>query len=295
MRFPDRILTDSIRANLNMNTQRLVTVEKELSSGRRISAPSDDPSGAATALRLRTDLALSDQFTRTVDSAASRLGAADTALFSLNGVIQRARELTVQAGGGTLGSDQLTAIGGEINQLLQHAVQIGNTNFGGQFIFAGTKTTTAPFSATGDAPPVVTYNGNANSINQDLGQNASVRVDVPGDQTFLPLMNALIGIRDALTSGNQQAVTNVGLPALDSAMNGVLEVQGSIGARVNRLESLGVRMGDERTNLQELKSRIEDIDLTDTIVRLNAARNTYEAALGAAAKAITPSLLDFLR
>lgn len=295
MRIPDRILTDSIRASLGLNTARLAKVEKEISTGRRINAPSDDPAGAATALRLRTDVSTSEQYARTVDAASSRLSAADTALGSLTDALQRARELAVQAGDGSLGPGQLQALGTEVNQILLHAVQIGNTNFGGQYIFAGTKTTTTPFAAAGAAPPTVTYNGNANPIALDVGQGAQVQVDVPGAATFMPAMSALVQIRDALNAGDAAAVAAAGLPALDSAIDTALETRGTLGARVNRLESLSIRMEDERTNLQSLTSQIEDIDITDTIVRLNSARNVYEASLGAAAKAIQPTLVDFLR
>jgi flagellar hook-associated protein 3 FlgL len=295
MRISDRVLTNGVRANLNANTQRMVRVERELSSGRKINAPSDDPAAAATALRHRTDIALNEQFTRTVDNATARLGAADTALGSLTDVLQRARELTVQAGSATISDDQLKSIATEINELLHHAVQIGNTNFGGQFLFSGTRTTTPPFTAVGDLPPAVTYAGNNNSIVLDLGHDASIQVDTPGDSAMLPAMNTLIQIRNALNSADRNTATTVGLPALDTAIDNVLQMRGTIGARVNRLESLSLRMGEEHINLQGLKSVLEDIDVADTVVRLNAARNVYEAALGAAAKAIQPTLADFLR
>ena len=294
MRIADRVLTDNVRTNLNHNVDRLMRVQKELSSGRRINAPSDDPAAAATALRYRTDIKLNEQFSRTTDAAKARLGAADTALGSLTDIMQRARELTVQAGSSAISDDQLKAISTELNQLLHSAVQVGNTGFGGQFLFSGTKTTTAPFDATGDEPATVTYQGNDNAIVQDLGQDAQVRVDVPGDQAILPAMQALIQVRDALSSGNRSAASSAGLPAIDQALDDVLRTRGGIGARVNRFDALGDRMDTERTNLQGLQSGLEDIDMADTIVRLNSARNVYEAALGAAAKAIQPSLAEFL-
>jgi flagellar hook-associated protein 3 FlgL len=295
MRISDRVLTDNVRTSLNLNTSKLARIEREVSSGRRINVPSDDPAAAASALRHRTDIAMSEQFSRTVQASSSRLSAADTALGSLTDVVQRVRELTVQAGAGSLGNDQMAAIATEINQLLHSAVQIGNTNFGGQFLFAGTKTTTAPFSVAGQVPLAVTYNGNANPISQDVGQGVQVRVDVPGDQSILPVMNALIQIRDALNGGDADTATTTGIAGLDTALDGLLQVRGGIGARVNRLEDLSTRLDDERTNLKSLQSNLEDVDMADTIVRLNIAQNVYQASLGAAAKAIQPTLVDFLR
>lgn len=295
MRISDRVLTDNVRRNLAMNTDRLMRVERELSSGRRLDTPSDDPAAVARALRLRTDAATNDSLTRTSGLSRTRLNAADGALDSLTQTMQRARELTVQASSGTLDSQQLGAIAAEMNQLLLQSVQVGNTSVAGQYVFAGTKTTTAPFSAAGNAPAAVTYDGNSNPIYQDVGGNARIQVDVPGDGPFLPAMNVLIQIRDALNSGNADSARATGLPALDSALDGVLQVRGTLGARINRLDALDARLGDEKVSIQTQQSDVEDIDLTDTIVRLNSARNVYDAALGAAAKAITPSLVDFLR
>lgn len=295
MRIPDRVITDSVKANVSINIARMMKVERELSSGRRINAPSDDPAAAAAALRLRADIAMSEQFTRNVDAAAARLSATDSALGSLTDVLQRARELTVQAGSAGISPGQLTSIGTEINQLLHHAVQIGNSSFGGQFLFSGTKTTTAAFTAVGDVPAAVTYQGNSAAILQDVGDSAQVQMNVTGDQGLLPAMNALIQVRDALNAGDRATAIQGGLTALDAALEGVLQQRGSIGARMNRLESLGVRIADERTNLHGLKGNLEDVDMADTIVRLNSARNVYEAALGAAAQVIQKSLVQFLR
>ncbi len=295
MRIPDRVITDSVKSNVNVNIARMMKIEQQISSGRRINAPSDDPAAAAAALRLRADISMSEQFTRNIDSAAARLGATDSALGSLTDLLQRARELTVQAGSAGISPAQLSAIGTELNQLLHHAVQVGNSSFGGQYLFSGTKTTTPAFLATGDVPATVTYQGNTSAILQDVGDNAQVQMNVTGDQGLLAAMNALIQIRDALNAGDRTTAIQSGLTALDGAMDAVLQQRGSLGARINRLESLGVRIEDERINLHGLKGSLEDVDMADTIVRLNSARNVYEAALGAAAQVIQKSLVQFLR
>lgn len=297
MRISDRILFDGVRANLQHNLGQVARVGEELASGRRLHAPSDDPVATAQALRHRRDLALNQQYLRGVDAARARLSAVDQALGGLTDALQRARELALQAGSGVLGTDQMQAIGVELNQLVQHAIQLGNTSFAGQFLFAGTKTTTPPFVPTGDPnmPASVTYMGNAVAIRQDLGQGVQVRVDVPGDQAVQPAIQALIQLRDAVNAGDGVTATGPALSALDGALDTVLQVRGSVGARVNRLDAIGNQLMEEHTSLEGLRSGLEDIDVADAVVRLNAARNVYEAALGAAARAIQPSLLDFLR
>jgi flagellar hook-associated protein 3 FlgL len=295
MRVTNRTMIDNVRASITAATERLDRVQREIASGRRLNRPSDDPAATAVALRLRTDLETSEQYGRTIAASRSRLSAADAALGSLTGDLQRARELALEGGSGALGAEQLRSLGTEVNQLLLQTVQIGNSNFSGQYLFAGTKTTTVPFSAAGAEPASVTYNGNASAIVQDLGQGVQINVDVRGDTLFGPVAEALIKLRDLLNAGDGAAVSTTGLAALDDALDGTLQVQGTIGARVNRLESLDVRLEDERINLEGIRSSVEDADLADTIIRLNTARTTYEAALGAAARAIQPSLMDYLR
>lgn len=295
MRITERLMIDKVRGNLNASGTRLARLQQELASGRRISAASDDPSGAARAMRHRDDIAATLQFTRTAETAGSRLAAADGALGSLTDILQKARELALQGGNDTLGAEQRTAIAAVVNQQIHAAVQAGNARFAGQFIFAGTKTTAPPFTVGGPTPASVAYNGNTAAITLDVGEGANLRVDVPGDQVGLPVMNALIQLRDALTANDSAAISGGALTAIDAALDTVLEARGSVGARVNRLESLTQRLGDERVNLEGMQAQLEDIDFTDTVVKLTSARNVHEAALGAAAKAMQPSLVDFLR
>jgi flagellar hook-associated protein 3 FlgL len=295
MRISDRSRMEGVRANLARSLDKMERVNREVSTGRRIHYPSDDPAGAATALRYRSDLALGEQFSRTANASRARLEAADSALGGLTDVLQRARELTLRAGSPAAGAAELQTAAIEVNQLLKQAVQLGNTSFAGRFIFGGTITTTAPFNAAGEIPAAVTYGGNGGAIDQEIGQGTLVRTNVPGDQAFLPTMNALIQIRDALNSGDAAGALAGGLPALDSALDGLLRTRGDIGARVNHLESVEQKLGMEKVNLTTLKSNVEDVDIAESVVRLNEARNVWEAALGAAAKAIQPTLVDFLR
>lgn len=298
MRISDKMRIDSVRNNLNLNTEKLTQIEAQLASGHRINNPSDDPTGTATALRFRSQSDRIGQYIRTVNASDGRLSAADSALSSLSDVLQRANELSVQAGNAGLNQQEIGSIGAEVNQLVGHAIQLGNTNFGGQFLFAGTKTTTVPFAISGgtpDAPAAVTYNGNANAITENVGQGMQTRVDVPGDQAVLPTINALIQFRNDLNSGSMNAaLAQKDMAALGSALDGVLQVRGTVGARVNTLTSLNDQMQTDQNNAKQMQSQIEDIDLADTVVRVNAAQNVYQAALGAAAKAIQTSLVDFL-
>jgi flagellar hook-associated protein 3 FlgL len=296
MRISDRMLHNTVRANLVANQRRMLEVEDEITSGKKVRRPSDDPSAVASILRHRADVAANAQDQRTVNSANSRLSAADSALATVTEILHRATELTVQAGSDAIGTSHLQSIGAEINELLKQTVQVGNTRFTGQYLFGGSKTTTPPFkAAAGDTPAGVTYEGNSEPVTYELDGGIKIRVDVPGDDALRSTLDALIAIRDKVNAGDGRGASEAGLPALDAALDQVLLVRGSVGARVNMLEETEARLGDQETNLKGLQSRLEDIDLADAMVRFNSARTTYEAALGAAAKVLQPTLVDYLR
>lgn len=294
LRFPDRVLSDTVRFDLNTNLGNLSSVEQQLATGKRINAPSDDPVATASVLRYNNDIALDQQFSRTASDAKARLDAADTALGSLSDVTQRVRELAVQAGSGSLNTTDLAAIGNELNQLLGQAVQIGNTKVGYQYIFAGTKTTTTPFTPVGGAVPTsVSFNGDSNPINVATGQGTQTQVNVDGNATFTPVLNAIIQVRDAVNSNNTAGIQGA-LTTIDNAMDGVLQQRGTIGATSNGLDALTSRIDAELTTFQSQRSQLEDTDMADAAVKLNQAQNVYQAALGAAAKVVQQSLADFL-
>ena len=295
MRISDRMLSDNIRTDLQNSLQSLSTLQTELATGKRINLPSDDPAGTATVMRLSADIANDNEAQRVGQNAIGRLNAADAALGSLDDILQRARELAVQGGTATISPADEQNIAAEVNQLANQAIQLGNTNFGGVYIFGGTQTTTAPFTAVGGQTPTsATYNGNATPINLMLGAGASVQVDAPGSQAIAPAITALIALRDGLNSGTPQQASSAAIGQIDNALDNVQTQRGTIGARTNGLTTLLAQIGDETTNLTGMQSNLADVDITDVTVRLQSAQNVYQAALGTAAKVIVPSLAEFL-
>src|SRR5437660_1632857 len=123
--------------NLEANSDALVKTQTQLSAGKRILQPSDDPEGTGRALELRTANADNEQYLRTLDSVKSWLNASDTAMQDVMTTLQRARELAVQAANGALSSADQQSLDAEVHQLLLHAVQDGNAKLGTQYLFGG--------------------------------------------------------------------------------------------------------------------------------------------------------------
>src|SRR3954466_3365375 len=119
MRVTSQMIMDTTLRNIQANQDRIEQLESQITSGTRITKPSDDPIGAARSLSLQDSIAQSQQYQRNIDGAKSWLNATDSTLDSVSQAIQRVRELAVQASNDTLSSTERTAIQSEVSQLQQ--------------------------------------------------------------------------------------------------------------------------------------------------------------------------------
>jgi flagellar hook-associated protein 3 FlgL len=135
--------------------------QRQVSSGRRILTPSDDPIAASRALQIRESIGRLDQFDRNSGIATNRLAQEESALNSVNNVLQRVRELALQANNATQSNESRLLIAVEIRQQLEQLVQLANQSDGnGAFLFSGN---------LGDVQPVI-RTGASFSYNGDQGQ-----------------------------------------------------------------------------------------------------------------------------
>ncbi len=293
MRITGQMMADTVSQNLARTLHGLNDVQAELSSGRRISHPSDDPRGVGTALSVRSALATGETYLKTIDSSLSWLNAGDSALGTATEVLQRARELAVEGSSDSLSGNHLAGIAYEVDQLLNEMVGLGNANLGGQRLFAGLRTATNPFTLSAGPPTTVPYTGDTGQMIRQIDVGSTIAINTRGDTVFPPMFTALIQLRDDLQAGNTSAVrTDIG--ALDGALDGLLTARADIGGRVNRLESAQARQQQIQTSLTEQLSKVEDTDFAEAITRYSVQENVYKAALAAGSRAIQPSLFDYL-
>lgn len=145
MRITQGMITEAFMRNLTNNLKRLSDKEDMLSSTKRVRRPSDDPVSAVLAMRLRNTLSGIEQYTKNVNNALTWLKSTETALTNTNDILQRIRELTVNAANGTLTSDDRQTILDEISQLKQQLLQEANTSYNNRYLFGGYITDEKPF------------------------------------------------------------------------------------------------------------------------------------------------------
>jgi flagellar hook-associated protein 3 FlgL len=318
MRLSSSMVSDRLLSDLQRSYTRMAATQQQISTGRRVNAPSDDPLAAATESLRTSDLEGIKRSQDSVNSASSWLSATETGLSSVGDVLARARELALQGANAATDPASRALIAGEIDQLAKSAKDALNTKFGDAYIFSGTASDAPPYAAaTGDA-----YQGDANAVIREAGPGATLQVNPP----FVPVGASPAGATAALTAGSilgsgsgasDGRVLDVltalsahlrGGTAADLAALGSTDLQGlaanqaaisdaraAVGATMNRADAATSRL----TQLEDLTNQgIDDltgVDLAKAITDFTAQQSAYQAALKVGSQIIQPSLVDFLR
>ena len=178
----------------------LARTQEQLASGKRVASPGDDPIAAVQVLDISEDLELLDQYRRNGSLAASQIALAESTLQEVTTVLQRVRELSVQANNATQTAETRRAIGVEVSQRLEELVDLANTrDANGEYIFAGFQSDSRPFVSQGEA---VGYAGDEGQRFLQVGAETRVAVRDPGSSIFLDVPAGNGGFAVAPAAGN---------------------------------------------------------------------------------------------
>jgi flagellar hook-associated protein 3 FlgL len=299
MRITEGIISGRNLADLQRANAAVAKASQQVSTGNRLSRPSDDPQAVQKALNLRGDLAATAQYMDTASASQGWAQATDDALSDINDVLQRAREAVVQGGNGTMSQKDRNDIATQIDQLIGQAKASGNATFDGQYIFAGQKTDTAPYDPDG----ADTYNGDTGSIVRTIGPGVSVQLNgsmgsVLGNGSDGKALQVLRDIAAHLrggTAADTNALRTSDLSAIDASMADVSTARAEAGALSNRLTTAANRLTDLQTSTEKVRSGVEYVDLAEAISQLSSQQAVYQAALQATGSSLSQrTLMDFL-
>ena len=282
-----------VLSDLRRVQERLSDAQSQVSSGKRVEKPSDDPLAAERADRLRDELETTSSYRTGVDESRSWLDATDSALSSVTDIIHTARELTVQAANGATTPAARQSIKVQIDALTEQLKTTLNGAYDGRYLFSGTATDTPPYdpnSATPDA-----YQGDSNAVVRQIGPGVSVQVNVTADDVLGSLLPAMRALSAHLQSNDGASLGTTDLQALDAGLDSVVNAQSKVGAVTNRVDAAGTRLDDLHDITTSYLSKTEDADLPQALTDLSAQRSALTAALQGGATLIQQSLMDFLR
>ncbi|HEX4279714.1 MAG TPA: flagellar hook-associated protein FlgL [Solirubrobacteraceae bacterium] len=296
-RITNQMAAQTTLAGIETSLDRLDTTQQELSTGKRINQPSDDPSGTALTLNLNTQLANLTNYSNQVTDGTGWAQAQSSALTDITNAAQRIQELTTQAANGTQTTADMQASAQEVNQLIDEIKQDANTQYNGQYVFSGSATSTAPYQSGSND----TYGGNSGTVTRTIGPNTTLTVSAnlqgvlgngqsSGDGQLLDTLRTIAG---NMQSGNSSGL-NANLSSLTTNLNSLTGLSANVGATQDRLQMASSRIQTLQTNDTQVLSNTQDADMASTEINFSTQQAALTAALQAGAHIVQESLMNFL-
>jgi len=300
-RITGAMLRSATLTDLNAALSAMERSSNELSSGKSILAPSDNPYGASHAIDLQSQLDGLHSYATNAQDGISWATTAESSMANISTVLQQAREILVQAGNGTYTPGDLNTLASQVEQITQTVKQDANTQYAGQYVFAGTATTTPPYQQ-GESD---TFAGNHETVTRAIAPGASVTVSTD-ISTLLgngqaakdgKLLDTLRTIAQQLREGTAESRAALGsssLKALDGNMETLTQLQATTGGAVDQLQMATSRIEALQVAIAKTLSNTQDADVAKTTIAFSSEQAAYTAALRAGASIVQESLLNFL-
>lgn len=294
MRVTNRDLYYQLVRDIGNVSEKMIDLNKQISSAKRINKPSEDPVGMASVLVSRTELNAFNQFSDNIVYGRGWLNSTDTILQELDDLLARASELATAQSSDTATADTRVGAAAEINEIYEHILGLANSKYGNKYMFGGTITQTAPFE---DVAGVAQYQGNDDTFSIKIGKTDTVQISLPGSEVFTSpsgsVFTALSNLEQALRNNDQSAIS-ASLTDIEAASLVISNNLASIGARENRLDYTETRLQTAITNTTEQMSEVEDLDYAEAILHLQNQQVIYQATLKSASMITSMSLVDFI-
>jgi flagellar hook-associated protein 3 FlgL len=288
---------------LNGNLAALQRLQQQMTSGKTISQPSDDPTGTNTSMIVRQGMAGAAQQARNITDGQTFLDSTDSALQNMLDQVRKVRDLTVQAlNNGALDGPSQQAIATQVQGIRESLLGQANLVVQGRPLFGGA--TTGSFAYQDDGTGNYVYGGVGNGtdsrtwMTRQVSDVEQIRVDITGPEAFgVPGSGKdLFGVvKNVAADVADPTKLTTDLSDLDNVIDGLTTALADIGTRSARMQTAATNNSNQQLTLTTKLSQTEDVDLPKTIMNLQMQQVGYQAALAATAQALQPTLVDFLK
>jgi flagellar hook-associated protein 3 FlgL len=261
-------------------------------------------------LNLQTTVNANNQYQNNIDQISQTATATSTAINSLKAINDRIGEIATLADG-TKSPAQLQDYATEVGQLIQQAVQLGNTQNQGSYIFGGTISGSPPYSTTTDANgniTAVTYSGNTSMPQVEISTGTTVSAQVPGSNTTgagprglfadsrygADIFSHMIALKNDLTAGNTAAIASTDAPAIAKDEDNILYQVTANGVVQSQLQTASNQLTQQNLSLNTEVSAKTSADLAQVMTEFTQTQTAYSAALQSGSSILNLSLLNYL-
>jgi flagellar hook-associated protein 3 FlgL len=311
MRISQRYSVNTLSDSLAISNRRIQRLTEQVTSGKAITRPSDDPAAAGRVLRAQATLGEVQSRQAAFETVQQQLGMADNALGEITSSLRRACDIAIQGGQNTTQADEYPALAEEVRGLASHLQTLGNVSDGFVYAFGGRANTSTPLVKDATMPGGVRYVGDTQAVVAPIAPGETARVGATAADVFnfadpttgsrpIPLVaNDVFGVlkslSDALDAGDSDAVSAAG-EQLQTLEDHAVSVRGTLGLQGVRFTTADEEASAEVARVQGCISTDSDVDLVTAVTELKTQQTAYQGALSAAAQALQlPTLWQIMK
>ncbi len=307
MKISTSYLFDRATERMSDLQNRLSTTQAQLAATKQILSPSDAPDKAAAIQRLRGQIDLQDNNSKNLQVAMRRFKVEESALSTSLTLLDRLKELSLQAANDTVGPDDRRAIAVEMKSIRGQLLGLGNTqDDSGNYIFSGTRVNVPAFAV--DANGVVQYKGDQTQISIPAGNERQVQFTRSGTDVYSRVIRtdaqgntSSVGFFDALDQ-MIEAVENSKTTDIQRSVGDLTQMHNNVSLALAKSGSDQATIDyqsqviDETTlRLKSTLSQVEDLDYASAVTQMNKEMLALQAAMGSFSKVSNLSLFDYIR
>lgn len=304
MRISFNMQNEQTLLTLNDKEEQINQISQSISTGVKLTAPSDDPLAWAQSMNIKDGLSEYDSVLKNIDFASGWEQTTDSALNQLSNLVSQAKQVAMSAVSATSSGDKQT-LGSQIGSILTQALNLANSQFGNQYVFSGTNTSTAPFSID-NTTGTVTYNGDSNYISvrtdrSSIAGGNTTPINLNGNDVFTfsngagsaNVLQEIWNLQQAVTSGNTTEITSK-MNLMDSAFDNINSQSAINGGRLSQLDNQKSAISVFQTNAKGQLSNLQDTDIAEAATKLQQAQTAFQAALQVTAQLKNLNLASIL-
>lgn len=262
----------------------------QIATGKEYDKISQSPVKANASLLVTSGLKRIEQFQMNLKDLKGYVQTAESYMGMAVDDYQAAMELAVKASNGTFNDDDRQSFVLEMNNIIEHMVGLGNSKHLDKYLFAGQDVNIKPLDYDGTT---VTYKGSSDVNSIRITANMEVKTSVTAQDSLVGTIEAMIQLRDAINTGNTAQITTE-MNNLQTKGEQVLNARSELGVRMKTTEMVDEAYNQNKLELKERKSSVEDVNMEEAIMQFMNAQQLYEGTVRATMKMYESSLMNYM-